>query len=85
MSIWSTILTLEPIIEPDYGPGKGEAGGYVDVAHAETYYAGQGLRFTIAEPTRERHEAECLLTREQITQLRDVLTKYLDDTKPKGD
>lgn len=87
MSIWSTIIDIGPVQDVDYQPSEAVAGG-VDVASAEPWYGGDGLRLSVTEPTVRRWnegefaaEAQCVLSREQVVELRDGLTAWLQATE----
>ena len=98
MSIWSTILWIEPVAEVGYKPGDGVRGGFVDVASAVPWYGGDGMRLSIREPRLRALlscgpgapdcvltaplDAEVLLDRAQVIELRDALSAFLARTEP---
>lgn len=89
MSIWSTILNLDPCHEVDYSLEGSTEGGYLDIA-ISVHYGDQGLRFSLGEPVarsypanvRIKPEAEVVLTRAQVAELVEVLQRWLDPTRP---
>lgn len=80
MSIWSTIVSLEPCRVVGYGPGDATKGGVVDVASAVPWYGGNGLRLSVLDAERPGDYSEVLIDRSQAQQIVDGITAWMAAT-----
>ena len=78
MSIWSTVEWIEELHPVGYSINEPRtAGSFIDIAIAPSHYGHEGIRFTLSGDG--EMETEVVLDREQVTQLRDALTRWLGD------
>ena len=79
MSVWHSFSTHQPLAAPGLGEDLAYiADSYLDVASANSWYAGRALRFTLADG--DGVDISQLLDRMQVEQLVADLAKWLERT-----
>jgi hypothetical protein len=78
MSIWANYATIGPLYELGHGRLDTFAHATLDLSTANAWYGGRGIRVWMAV---DDQEVVAVLSRDQVAELRNELTSWLDETE----